>query len=104
MKRIIRGKRYDTETAVYVGRGESDCGKSDFRWYVEDLYKTPRSGVFFLEGEGGPMTTWARRVDGGYTDGHELRPLTREDALRWAEANLKPSAIEEHFSDLVEDA
>ena len=42
MKAIIRGRRYDTETAMLVGESWSGGGKSDFRYWEAALYKTPR--------------------------------------------------------------
>ena len=62
MKAIIEGKRYDTDKAVLVGEASSDFSRSYFGWWEAGLYKTPRSGAFFLAGAGGAMTRWARPV------------------------------------------
>ncbi len=51
MKKIINGKRYDTDTAEAVGYWDSKVGKSSFRWYEETLYQK-RGGEFFLYGYG----------------------------------------------------
>jgi hypothetical protein len=105
MKAIINGKRYDTEKATLIGSASSDAGRSDFRFFREELYVTPRSGRYFVAGEGGAMSRWAQRVDkNGYTGGKGILPLTREDALMWAEQHLPADIIELHFSDMVEDA
>lgn len=39
MKKIIRGRLYDTETAKEVGSWEAEVSRSDFNWYEETLYR-----------------------------------------------------------------
>ena len=105
MKAIINGKRYDTEKATLIGTASSGESSSDFRYWHEKLYVTPRSKVYFVSGEGGAMSRWARRVDGNsYAGGWGIMPLTKEDAMAWAEQHLSPDAIERHFGDMLEDA
>lgn len=103
MKKIIDGFRYDTEKAELVGEARSDVGKGDFRWWKEGLYRTPRAHRFFLSGEGGPMSQWAKGLDdGSRTSGEGIRPLTEKDAQRWAEKYLDAETVEKFFD--VEDA
>lgn len=107
MKAIINGRRYDTSKADLIGEGGSPSNVSvtDFSHYWEALYKTPRSGQYFLAGGGGPMTKYARSVGGGTrTEGQRIFPLTREEALQWAEHHMAPDEIETHFGDCIEDA
>jgi hypothetical protein len=104
MKKIIQGKRYDTEKATLIGVATSFVGKTDFRWFLESLYVTPRSGVYFVHGQGGPMSRWSQRVGNGYSNGEGILPLNREDALRWAEQHLSPDDVEKFFGDVIEDA
>ena len=104
MRKIINGLRYDTETAVEVGRASSGFPVSDFNWWESTLYKTPRSGRFFLAGEGGPMTRFAQRVGDMRGYGEGLFPMERTEALAWAEQYLTADEIEKHFGDNVEDA
>lgn len=105
MKSIINGKRYDSETAVLVGRGCYNGPRTDFQWWDAGLYKTPRAGRFFLAGEGGGLSVFKSHLDGGgFCEGSGIVPLTATDALTWAEQELDPEAIEEHFGDLIEDA
>lgn len=105
MKAIIDGKRYDTETATHVANGgPAGLGRSDFRWYDEDLYRTPR-GNWFLAGEGGPMTRYARSCgDNTTTGGEAITPLTPDEALQWLENEGETEAIEQYFSESVQDA
>jgi len=104
-KAIINGIRFNTENAVLIGSAEAAEYQSDFRWWYEELYKTPRSGRYFIAGKGNGMSQWAEPVPGGGRgSGRGIRPLTREDALAWAERYLDPATVEEHFADLIEDA
>lgn len=104
MKKIINGKRYDTDKATLIGE-RTQSNPSDFRWIEEGLYITPRSKQYFLAGEGGAMTQYSRPVDNNARGGgSKIIPLTREQALEWAEAYLDEDDIEEHFGDQIEDA
>jgi hypothetical protein len=109
MKTIVNGKRYDTEKAILVGEADS-LGReadsvTDFRYWEATLYKTPRSGRFFLAGEGGPMTRFAQSAgQNSWTGGADIIPMDRYKALEWAEEYLSAEAIEKHFSDILEDA
>ena len=55
MKKILGGKKYDTETACVVGNYGN--GNSGFGTCSETLYRK-RTGEFFLYGEGGPMSKY----------------------------------------------
>ena len=49
MKKIINGKKYDTETAEYVDRWSNDLCHSDVHWCSEELYRK-KTSEFFLYG------------------------------------------------------
>lgn len=104
MKAIINGKRYNTDKAILVGETGSSLSRSDFGWWEAGLYKTPRSGAYFLAGQGGPMTRWSKSVGNMTSGGEGIHPLDREEALEWAERYLDEAAVEEHFGDIIEDA
>ena len=62
MKKIIEGKMYNTETATYIGRYRTDTmSRRDFRYLEEELYQK-RTKEFFLCGEGGAMTKYAKVI------------------------------------------
>lgn len=104
MKAIINGKRYDTDRAIKIGQA-SHCNIGDFRYYCETLYRTPLSGAYFLAGEGGPMTRWAKSTGtDSWCGGAGIIQMTTKAALLWAEANLTTDEIEEHFGDQIEEA
>lgn len=105
MKAIINGKRYDTEKATELARASSTVRLSDFEWWAESLYKTPRSGVFFLAGQGHARSHYAENLGGGsWGPGEKITPMTREEALAWAERNISAEQIEAIFADDIEDA
>ena len=109
MKKIINGKRYDTKTAILIGAADNFRqgvdSVTDFAYWEASLYRTKRSGAFFLAGRGGPMSRFAQSCgQNSWGGGEDLIPLTEEEALEWAEAHLDPEAIEEHFEELIEDA
>lgn len=103
MKKIINGKKYDTETATYLGRYQSPGnGWSDFSYYEETLYRK-KTGEFFLHGEGGPMTRYARSESGNTrTGGETIIPLTIDEAKAWAEEKLEADKYEEIFGEVEE--
>jgi hypothetical protein len=81
MKRIIDGKRYDTETADWVAAVGSDtCSVTDFGYWEAALCRTPR-GRWFLAGKGGGMTMFAESVGGGGSRGGEgIIPISEREA------------------------
>jgi len=102
MKKIIDGLRYDTEKAIEIGSaGEGYAG--DLQQWEATLYKTPRSGRFFVAGSGGPMSRFAQSVgQNQWSGGSDLIPMSVEEARGWAEKYLDADAVERHFE--VEDA
>ena len=104
MRQIIDGLRYDTKKAKLIGVASSSCGVTDFRYFEAGLYLT-KSGRFFLAGEGGPMSMWRDQIDhNSWGGGSGIIPLSKHDALEWAEDHLDEDLYEEHFADLIEDA
>ncbi len=105
MKAIINGLRYDTAKATLIGEADSDCPRTNLQWWTCGLYRTPRSGRYFLAGRGGPMTRWATSTGtNSWTGGSGIKPLDEADALEWAEQNLTPAEIEAGFAKTIEEA
>lgn len=105
MKKIINGLRYDTDSAVKVGWASNSAPMSDFSWWEATLYRTPRSGRYFLAGEGGPMTTFSKACCGnlrGY--GERVIPMSKIEAREWAEQNLTTEELEAAFASAIADA
>lgn len=111
MKAIINGKRYDTEKAILIAETDNIDGNTsrrDFRFWEAGLYKTPRSGAYFLAGQGGAMSIFSRSAgQNSWSGGSGIIPFeSRKAAFDWAQENLahKPDVIEAEFGDMVEDA
>lgn len=103
MNKVIRGKRYNTETAKLVGTWEANEPENSDFWEKEELYQK-RSGEFFLIGQGGAQTQYARfSMDGESKPGIELRPIEPEEASDWAEEHLTADEYEALFGPVAED-
>lgn len=102
MKKIIKGKLYDTETARELG-SDSYSNQSDFHYWSEILYQK-RTGEFFLYGEGGAATKYAEAVgQNSWGGGERIMPLSYSEAQEWAEKHLDGDAYIEIFDEPAED-
>ncbi len=102
MKRIINGRRYDTETAKLVGY-TSYSTPGDFNYWCEDLY-LKRTGEFFIHGQGGPMSKYSQTIgENQWTGGHEIIPLSLSEAKKWAEKYLSGDEYEKIFGEVEEE-
>jgi hypothetical protein len=107
MKAIINGVRYDTEKATLIGHTSNNnaCSRSDFHYWEAGLYVSPRAKRYFLAGSGGPMSRFSRSAgQNSWTGGSAIQPMTREEALEWAEHELRTEEVEAHFADMIEEA
>jgi hypothetical protein len=105
MKRIIEGKRYDTEKADLLAEVSSHEPRSSFGWWQEALYRTPRSGAYFLAGEGHARSRYATNLGGGsWGPGERIEPMSEDEAFAWAQRELPADQIEALFPDLIADA
>jgi len=104
MKKIIDGKRFDTETADLVQEWDNGCYGRDFCRCEESLYKT-KKGVYFLAGSGGPLSKYAIHYENNEKSGSsDIEPISEDEALKWLEDHDGVDAIEEHFKDKIKDA
>lgn len=100
MKKIIKGRSYDTDKAEELVSIDNGIGGIDHE--CETLYRK-RTGEFFIHGEGGAHTRYAKPTDDGRWSGGELiQPLTYDQAQQWAENHLDGDAYESIFG-AVED-
>ena len=95
MKKIINGKRYDTETAKLYCRWSNRCGSFDA--CDEALYKT-KSGAYFLAGSGGAKSKYAETYGNGTSEGHGLQVITEEEAIEWLERHDGTEVLEQYFA------
>lgn len=84
MKRIINGKKYNTETAQKMGGRDNG--------YNESLYRK-KTGEFFLHSEGGELS-----------QGEKIIPLTEIEAVEWAGDHLEVDVYESIFGEVRENS
>ena len=102
MKRIIDGRRYDTETAKFIGE-DSYATPIDFDWWNEGLYQK-KTGEFFIYGRGGAKTRYAQAIGQNcWGSGERIMPLSFSEAREWVEKNLDAEIYEELFGPVPED-
>ena len=103
MKKIINGKKYDTETAQRVAEWDNGRYRNDFDRCSEELYRK-KTGEFFLYGEGGPMSRYARSCgQNQWCGGEEIIPLNYDAAQKWAEDHLDGDEYKKIFGEVAED-
>jgi hypothetical protein len=103
MKRIIDGKVYNTETAECVATWSNGYYTNDFHYCEESIYKT-KKGAWFVEGEGGALSQYARSCGNETCGGHVLWPITEQEAQEWLEQHDFTDKLKEHFGDKIEEA
>lgn len=101
MKKIINGKKYDTDTAQSVGQW--DNGRyTDFSFVSEELYRK-KTGEFFIHGEGGPMSKYAEHAGNTTCSGEQIHPISWEAAREWVEEHLDVDTYEKFFGEVSDE-
>jgi len=105
MRATINGVRYDTRAAVFIGMAWDRKSPFDTAAWHEELYRTQRSGRWFLYGEGEEDSFYGRLLkDGSRVPGKRIIPLTPMAASRWAEQHLPAEVVDQHFGGKIADA
>jgi hypothetical protein len=101
MKKVIEGILYNTDTSKCIGKHTYAAG-GDFDWIDESLYLS-RKGKFFIAGKGGANTGYSRSIGANsWSGGENSIPMTREEALDWAEYYMGADDIEKYFGKMPE--
>lgn len=100
-KKIINGKLYNTATATFIGEYANDVSRSDFRYYEEELYRK-RTGEYFLSGEGGGLSKYAKSLSDGWTYGCAIIPLSLDEAKEWVELHMSTDDYIKEFGEVEE--
>jgi len=103
MKKVIKGKVYDTEKAEKVGEYWNGIPSNDFRYCYEVLYKK-KTGELFLYGTGGAMSRYHCTNGDNWSGDERIIPLSYKAAQQWAEANLDGDEYEKIFGFIDEDS
>lgn len=99
MKKVIKGVRYDSDTAKCLGEASAKCLRGDFGYWEHCLYRT-KSGRFFLHKKGFGYS----HGDGSIGWGEEICPINDESARQWAERHLNADEYEVIFGPTTESA
>lgn len=103
MKKIINGRKYDTDTAIEVGFWKNMGDTRNFEYVCETLYRK-RTGEYFLYGEGNAASKYAKSLgDNTWGGGEAITPLTIDSAREWAEKHLDADDYEKEFGEVSED-
>ena len=102
MKKIIKGAKYDTDTAKLLAEKEPSADKRLFTWYKESLYRGKKYGdkpcKYFIFGQGNAKSKYAKMIGQNTWDyGETITPITEEAARLWAEEALGADAYEKIF-------
>ena len=103
MKKMINGKKYDTETAALVGGWDNNRQGNDLYYCSERIYKK-RTGEYFLFGSGNAMSKYRTYSgDNSWGGGEQIMPLSYDAARKWAEEHLPADEYEAEFGTVSED-
>ena len=104
MKKIIDGKRYDTETATKIHEWDNGIYGNDFKSCEEALYKT-KNGAYFLYGSGGPASKYAEPCgNNSMGGGSDIIPMEPEEAFTWLCTHGGEDAAETEFPKFIKEA
>lgn len=101
MKKIINGKKYDTDTAKEMGYFQSGCNRSSFDFYEEILYKK-KTGEYFLYGNGRANSKYSESCGNECWGISTIIPYTEDEAKKWAEKHLTCDEYESCFGEVDE--
>lgn len=103
MKKIINGRKYDTEKATMLGEWANMSDYRDFNYFCETLYRK-RNGEYFLHGEGNAASKYAESMgQNSWSGGSAIIPLSYESAQQWAVEHLEVDDYEAIFGEVSED-
>lgn len=101
MKKIINGKKYDTETAEKVGSWNNGLSSNHFNNCSETLYRK-KTNEFFLYGEGGAASKYAGYNYNSSWGSDKIIPMTLNEAKTWVEEHMDGDEYESLFGEVEE--
>ena len=103
MPKVINGQPYRTHTAHLIITLPCAFPKTDNKWHQTHLYRN-QQGTYFLAGEGGSLSRWAKITPRGAIPGEGIEPISKDDALAFAKyAGLSPDKFARSGFARVED-
>lgn len=96
MKKIMNGKKYDTDTAKKIAQWSNEEWGGLF-FVIETLYRK-KTGEYFLLGEGGAGTVYSvPTAGGGFAGSAQIIPLSLDASREWAVTRLDADEYESIF-------
>ena len=94
MKKIINGRRYDTDSAKKLASWDNGLPINDFSYTEESLFQK-RTGEFFIHGESGAAGKYRQSIDiNTWSGGENIVPLSETEAREWCERKLTADEYE----------
>ena len=82
MKKTIKNKLYNTESAKTICSWDNNCPANDFGWCSATLHQKA-TGAYLLHLEGGAMSRYAKRMsDGSYGYGEDIIAISDDIAKK----------------------
>lgn len=101
IKKIIDGKKYNTETGTQLAIRENGNSR-DWAYIHEELYKSPK-GTYFLAYEGGPLSKYGIDVGNRQTSGSDgILLLSIEEAEDFMKNHAELEEYEREFGKVKE--
>ena len=97
MRKIMDGKRYDTETALEVCDHHNRLPRDDFNFLAETLYRTAK-GNWFIYFEGGALTEHALWTGNSAEYNEGIKSLSEDEARSFVEAHGSCDDYERFFA------
>ena len=101
MKKIINGRKYDTDTAKIIDSYNNGLPCNDYAYFSEALYQKATK-EFFVYGHGGAGSHYKVCSGNGVTGGDAIIPLSESEAKKWVEINSTTEIYEELFGKFEE--
>lgn len=97
MKKVIKNKLYNTQSATQLADWDNGYSKMDPLYVKENLF-IKKTGEYFIYAYGGAATQYAERSGNNeFTDGEILLPITFEEAESWAKEKLSAEVYDKIF-------
>ena len=92
MKKVVKGKQLNTETAKMVGTAMIDADKD----IIETLYRT-KSGIYFVH------NVYRKSAVGKLEIGEDIYIITSEEAKEWSKKWMTKAEYEEYFENTSDE-
>lgn len=101
MRKIINGKKYDTETASLICDYANVQNRTHFYSYSETLYQK-KTGEFFIYVEGGPACPYSESGRGFACGSAKITPISENEAQKFVEEHGSVEMYEKIWGEVEE--